>query len=650
MQNKDYRLDIQGLRALAVLLVFFAHANWYPFSGGFIGVDIFFVISGYVITQLLIKSHNRNGTIIFHDFYARRLLRLLPALILMTLLTCVVALVFLTPVEQLIQYDSALSAVLWVSNIFFIDSNLNYFAPSASQNLYLHTWSLGVEEQFYLIWPIIMLLGLKFFSIAKNKLLGLFVFLLSIIILSIITHVYFTIYSNIFSFFLMPTRAWQFGLGALIAVLHSSKIKIFANQKPAFLLELGMVLGLTMIFFSAILFGHYTPYPNWQVLIPSLGVALVILPKYNPKQSFIGIILTTKPLVFIGNISYSFYLWHWPILLLCKKLVHYFPFANTAFALLLTMVMSLISYYFVEQPIRKNKRLLSHPKFAIILLLGIMTIAIISIFVLKSYSENLKQDKKQQLYNSARYQLPVVYQLGCDDWYKSAKIVKCEFGDESSLQKVVVFGDSILIQWFPAILNYYEKINWHVIVFIKNGCPIINRPFFYYRIMSVYNVCDSWKETAIKEIQLINPDVVIMGNSTGYPFSKKQWQTGTIDIIERLLPYTNEIKLFAGTPELGIDGPLCLARRDWITKSFPSFSKSSCSNKLVPHDSWKWQDELSQKYSKVQFIELSKLVCPNNNCLAITDSLLVYRDSIHLTIKFVLSLQSFINSELSIKL
>ena len=175
MEN-NYRFDIQGLRALAVLLVFFAHADWPLFSGGFIGVDVFFVISGYVITLLLLTEFNDNNTIVWHKFYARRLQRLLPALVFMILIISLISLIIIIPKEQLSQYGAAKSAAVWLSNMFFINSDINYFSTSASENLYLHTWSLGVEEQFYLLWPILMLIGLKYFNKVKKNLFGLMVF------------------------------------------------------------------------------------------------------------------------------------------------------------------------------------------------------------------------------------------------------------------------------------------------------------------------------------------------------------------------------------------------------------------------------------------------------------------------------------------
>ncbi len=157
--DSDYRLDIQGLRALAVRLVLFAHAGWQPFGGGFIGVDVFFVISGYVITRYLLREFQASGALSLRHFYARRLQRLLPALLVMVLVVSCLAMLLMTPDERSMHMDAAANALFWISNLFFYFSQLDYFDRSVSENLFLHTWTLGVEEQFYLVWPLVLLAG-----------------------------------------------------------------------------------------------------------------------------------------------------------------------------------------------------------------------------------------------------------------------------------------------------------------------------------------------------------------------------------------------------------------------------------------------------------------------------------------------------------
>lgn len=650
LTKSDYRLDIQGLRAISVLLVFFSHANWYPFTGGFVGVDIFFVISGYVITQLLLKEFNINHNIILHKFYARRLQRLMPVLITVILFTSIVSLILLTPMEQVLHYDSGMSAVMWLSNIYFPNYDINYFTSIANSQMYLHTWSLGVEEQFYLMWPILMLIGFKYFYYKNKKPFTMTLYLIVIILSSVLILAYFTSITSNLAFYLMPSRAWQFGLGGMVALFHFNShdnSHKCVTQKDSFLYEFLAIIGMVMIVFSALMFEIYTPYPNWQVFIPSIGVTFILFSKPKNGYSSVGKILALRPLVFLGDISYSFYLWHWPILLLCKKLVMYFPLLNTIFALCLTLLMTLLTYYFIEQPIRKNKKLRINYKFTIILFVGIMAVTIFTLMALKLVSEKFEGDKEQQYYKMARNKLPITYDLGCDDWYHSSKVVKCEFGNKTSEKKVVLFGDSTLIQWFPAILDYYESLKWHVIVYSKNGCPIINRPFFYYRILAVYSVCDDWRSSTIDEIVKLKPDVIIMGNSIGYPFKQNDWVDGTKEVIDQLLPITKNIKLIAGTPELNFDPSICLSKKSWLSKFFSSVTKAKCSQEFIPSEVWQWQQVLASSYQNVEFIELSKHVCSQKECKSLIDGMMIYRDRIHLTVDFVMQQKDIVARYLS---
>jgi peptidoglycan/LPS O-acetylase OafA/YrhL len=646
MLQNNYRLDIQGMRAIAVLLVFFAHANWFGFSGGFVGVDIFFVISGYVITQLLFKQYQHQGTITLHQFYARRLQRLFPLLLITILVTSLVSFLVMIPLEQLAQYDSAKSAVLWLSNLFFINSNVDYFAFSSRDNIYLHTWSLGVEEQFYLLWPLLILLAARFAPKSWSKSSALIIVIITVTLTSFLFLAYMTNKANNYAFYLMFTRAWQFGLGALILLLHTSKNRHHLFSQPNFTLEAASILGVALLFFATTMFDHNTPYPNWQVLLPTIGTALLLLPRYTHGFTFIGKLLATKPLVFIGNISYSFYLWHWVLLLISMRMVKYFPFMNTAFAFLLTFIISILTYRFIETPFRNSQKLRKQPKLVIIGSLSMMALMVLILNGLESYSSHLSEANSQKLLTSARYNIPVASSEKCNDWYHSAVVKKCEFGNTQSKNKIVLFGDSQLTQWSPAIIEHYEKLGWHIVSITKNGCPIINRSFFYYRILSVYTVCDNWRNAAIKDIQDIRPKILVMGNSSGYPFTKTQWIEGSKEIIQQLLPFVDRIKLIAGTPKLDFDGPYCLARARWMSHFIDGLEQQQCARPLHNDKTWNWQELLTSDYDRVQFINLANLICPNNICMASHNQQLTYRDSQHLSIEFVLSLKQALISQL----
>jgi peptidoglycan/LPS O-acetylase OafA/YrhL len=642
----EYRPDIQGLRAIAVLLVFFSHAHWPLFHGGFVGVDVFYVISGYVITQILLREYREQGAILLHRFYARRLQRLLPALAFMLLVTTLVSFIVLTPSEQLFQYGTAVSAALWLSNIFLLFSDVSYFGQDAGDNLYLHTWSLGVEEQFYLVWPVLILAGLGHFSDKDKKAPRLVLVLGLTLAVSLALCLFLSVTSAKQAFYLMPARAWQFASGALVAYWHSTRAHEQRFNPSTAVMNLIGGSGLGLIVLSAMWFDRATPYPNWQVLVPTIGITLTLLAYRRDQGSHVGRTLSIQPLRWLGDISYSFYLWHWPILLFAERLNPFYSGGNALLALGATLAMAAFSYYLIENPIRRNQRMLMLPKRVVGGALTAMLLIGISMSVLKSYSSRLELDPQQRHFAAIRYQVPVIYQYGCDDWYHSAQVRPCVVGDGSSKKKAVLIGDSVLMQWFPAIADHFVSRNWQVVVLTKSSCPMVNRPFFYERIKSVYHVCDVWREQAIRTITGFKPQVVVMGSASSYPFSKAEWQDGTRELFDRLLPHVGQIKLIAGTPRLGFDGPLCLARRDWLSKTLPGAHESTCSGELHPSETWNWLSEVASEYSQVHFIDLSQAVCPASICSAKIDDTIVFRDGQHLTVDFVMTLKENLGTQL----
>ncbi|WP_341707780.1 acyltransferase [Halopseudomonas sp.] len=257
-----YNPSIQGLRAIAILLVLAAHANLPFLHGGFIGVDVFFVISGYLITGLLVTEINNTGKLNFSRFYARRLKRLLPALLVMLGATAAAIYIFAPTTEHPAQASAAASAAAWVSNFYFIFAEQNYFESTSLVNAFLHTWSLGVEEQFYLIWPLLIVFACSLAS--KHRI----VFLSAITLFSFALCMWLASRHPTQAFYLMPSRIWQFGAGALVWHLAGQLSEISARAKAIQLLT-----GTTLIVASALWIEEGTRYPDWVSLLPTLGAA-----------------------------------------------------------------------------------------------------------------------------------------------------------------------------------------------------------------------------------------------------------------------------------------------------------------------------------------------------------------------------------------
>ncbi|HEY3519458.1 MAG TPA: acyltransferase, partial [Rhodanobacteraceae bacterium] len=315
-----YRGDIEGLRAIAILLVVAAHAKVKWLAGGFVGVDVFYVLSGYLITGLLVQEIRTARTIRFANFYARRLRRLLPALLMMIAVTCVLGRLLLAPGEQPAQASSAAAASLWLSNFHFAFQRMDYFAPGSEANLFLHTWSLGVEEQFYLVWPLLLVLAMGAWEGAKRepsvRRLG-WVMLLTAV-LSFALSLYWTYAQPQLAFYMMPSRAWQFALGALVFLGFGAPDFQPGTQIPRRqnMLWVAGWAGLCLIVAAGVLLDERVPYPGFWAILPSMGAALVLASGGCGAIGGVDRFLALKPMQAIGRISYAWYLWHWPALLL----------------------------------------------------------------------------------------------------------------------------------------------------------------------------------------------------------------------------------------------------------------------------------------------------------------------------------------------
>jgi peptidoglycan/LPS O-acetylase OafA/YrhL len=360
-----YRADIDGLRALAVIPVLFYHVGVPGFAGGFVGVDVFFVISGYLICGL-IDADLRNGSFSLGNFYKRRILRILPALFVMFLVTSILAYVYCLPVE-LEEYSRSLaSAVGSISNIYFAATAGYFDAPAATKPL-LHTWSLGVEEQFYLIAPLLMLLAYRFLPKRAKQLFAI------LAVLSFAAAVLVSYRNRDFAFYLTPFRAWELTLGALLSM------GFFPVPETGFSRNLCGVTGMLLVL-GAVVFGSSSAPLLVVTSVASVGSTLLIASSER-GPSMAGRLLSLRPVVFIGLISYSLYLWHWPLIVFQRTdglLVA--DASNTTTELVLIVVsigIACLSWKFVELPFRSKAKDTSKAT-----VFGVASTAMISAFAL----------------------------------------------------------------------------------------------------------------------------------------------------------------------------------------------------------------------------------------------------------------------------
>lgn len=634
----DYRADLEGLRAIAILLVVAAHAKLPGWQGGFIGVDVFLVLSGYLISGLLWREIQGTGRIDLLGFYVRRIKRLAPALLVMLLSVGLVASVVLSPSRQMDQVDAASAAALWMSNFYFAFAEMDYFQAGSAENLFLHTWSLAVEEQFYLIWPIFLLLlgsvarGRPQWSPTVVRAWGVgFVFVLGFAGCLVLTEL-----APRLGFYLMPSRIWQFALGAGVWLcLGNGSADRMAVGGKGFVALLGWA-GLALILGAALLLGPDAPYPGWRALIPSLGAAACIASgALLGRSGGVSRFLAIKPLQLLGKISYSWYLWHWPVLLIGQALVPEASVSDRLLLVLESLLLAIGSYRWLEWPIRHHRSWLLHPKrmcqLSVMAMLGVTAI----VFNWGALISREMDRPEVVLRNAARMDVPDIYRLGCDDWYHSASVKECSFGPSSASHVVVVVGDSIGAQWMPAIRKVYDRPDWRVVVYTKSSCPILDKPIFYPRIGRMYVECDEWRRDVLARVEQMKPDVVILGSAATYDFTAEEWRQGFASVWAQVSRAAGQIYVLRATPSLPFDGPQCLEGSGlgvWLTTSERcSASVTNAGTERV----FDIQRQVARQFGNLRLVDLNASICPNGECRAEQDGYVVFRDTQHLTATFV---------------
>lgn len=349
-----YRRHIDGLRAVAVLAVVAFHAGvpWLP--GGYVGVDVFFVISGFLITGLLLREFEARGDISLIGFYERRVRRLTPALLLVLAVTLVLGAVYLVPIggEQQGLAKSAIATLLLGSNVWFAHATGGYFDAPAAAHPLLHTWSLSVEEQFYLVWPTLLLLTGRWALRRQRDPARAAAAVLAVVgLVSLVLSITTTTPHPEFAFYGSPTRAWEFAIGGLAFFL------VRKRSTPLQLAQPMAWMGLAMVLWACITFAEdATPFPGWRAGVPALGAAMVILGGEHADKGWCTRLLSMRPMVLIGLISYSLYLWHWPLLVIARldTLGEIGPWGITGICLL-SFVLAWLTYHFIEHPLRSRQ-------------------------------------------------------------------------------------------------------------------------------------------------------------------------------------------------------------------------------------------------------------------------------------------------------
>ncbi len=632
-----FRPDIQGLRAIAIIAVLLFHVGVPHADGGFIGVDVFYVISGFLITGLLIREGHGTGKVDLLRFYARRMRRLLPAALLVILVTLGLSAVIVTPLRLSEIAGDAAASALYVANFRFALEATDYLAVEAQSPL-LHYWSLGVEEQFYLVWPLILLVATRFLSL---RWVGLFLLILAIG--SFALSLYWTEENFAWAFFSPVTRAWQLAAGALIAV---GLLRI-PRRIPAWSGGVAVVVGLALIVASVVLISGDVPFPGMVALVPVLGAVLVIAGGLR-GPTLPGRILLANPVSrYFGHISYSLYLWHWPLLILVPIALETDDLQVRLALAGVAIVIAAISTELVEQPFRRSSALEKRTRFSLQMgLAGSVAVGVGALFmsgaiVLPSSIPVpwLRPDPVVVELTGVREDLPAHYADECNLTLRDKKLhTDCVYGDPEGGKTAMLIGDSHAAQWMPALDTYAAGQGWRLEVHTKAACPLSDVPVWENRLRRAFDECDQWRAQLLKHVRKTKPEAVFVGLSRDYELwdgakrvqsrdATGYWQEKLTELLTTLGRRAQRVVLLAETPFLNYDPVDCLADDD--------ISNCDPATLLAIDSGYAALEAAAAEETGADLLSINGLLCPGSTCPVVRDDIVVFRDAHHLTATYM---------------
>ncbi len=680
------RRDIEGLRALAVGLVVLYHAHFLGLDGGFIGVDVFFVISGFLITNLLLREHDTAGTISIGNFYARRARRLLPASALVIALTALASWVWLEPLRLRNVGTDSIASAGFVSNMVFAARNTDYLQAGIPPSPLQHFWSLSVEEQFYVVWPTLLLVLLWRAGRSRTRAA---VGISAISVVSFALCIWQTDASQPWAFFGLHTRAWELGIGALLAIAWPWVRIVAAGLRSAM-----AWLGVAAIVFAAFWLDETMAFPGWLAALPVLGAAAALSGGDDSRWGP-AIVLRHPALQWIGARSYSIYLWHWPALIIGEAWAgRPLDILQRVGLLAVAFVGASLSYRFVENPIRHSERLQARP--AIALSLGALLVAtgVGTGLIVRSADVELSTDVVAEtpvlettttvatsvvpesstttigpipdgppppIVNSAAPldalfaavdtedvpanlepsiggaagDKPIIYDNDCHVDFGATRPALCEYGDPSSDFTVALFGDSHAAQWFPVLESISNDNGWRLLPLSKSGCPPIDEITYNSLVGPTYPACQPWRENVFTLMADQGVDVVFVAASnrlldpdTKQPFADSVWAKGYDALVARLRGLGIAPILLTDTPYPGQDVPVCLSKSVRDVKSCVASR-----DKAIRASRQQTVIDAAIR-NGIQYLDVVNWLCTDAACPVIVGNLLVYRDSNHVTTKY----------------
>lgn len=625
--GRGFNAGLQGMRGVAILLVLLNHAGVPGFGGGFVGVDVFFVISGYLIGGLLLRELETKGAIDLWAFYARRVRRLLPASALVLIVALFGIRWLYAPQEQDELLSSTRAAALYAVNLWFASRTTDYFGGHTEANPSLHLWSLAVEEQFYLFWPLLMLLAWRLTRGAPRQALAWLVAGLGVT--SFVACVWVTRVNFQYAFFLTPFRIWEFAAGMALVVWP----RLGTGYSRAALTTMGFA-ALAVLAAVCLQYDGRMQFPGFWAAFPVLAAAALLVVVRHGRDSVVGCVLEWRWLRWLGDCSYSVYLWHWPVIIGAALLAPQTGPWETLGLLALSIGLGRLSYRTVEQPFMHSllQRWSARRIIAVGLILCVL-IAAAAQWVRKAVHVGPEQQHFQRV---ARWD--AIEATGCLTLAAAVDQPPCEFGAKPGKATVVLFGDSHAAQWFTPLEQLARKHQWHMVALTKAACPSVDVPVTVYTTLADYRECTIWRERMFQRIEAMKPGVVLLASSSGYRIAEDRWQAGLARTVERLQRTGAQVAYVQDTPAPGFNVPSCHARAVWRGSSADRTCTYLRADEEARIASLVLAETAAMRERNALFVDLSPAICADAVCRTARDGLVMFKDRNHLSEEFALSL------------
>ncbi len=629
-----FRRDLQGLRAVAVLLVVAHHAGL-PVAGGWIGVDVFFVLSGFLITGLLVRELDATGRVDLGTFYARRARRILPAALVVALATALLSVVFVAPLRLPDVLEHGVAAVLSVPNVLFGIQGTDYLGEDLPSP-FRHYWSLGVEEQFYLVWPLLLLAV----SAVTRRRAALAAALVAVTVGSFVACLAMLPVSQPTAFFQSPFRAWELAVGGVLALLPLARIPETAARAAGW-------AGLGALLVAAIVLDDATRHPGWATLLPVLATTAVIAGAH--AQQGARVLLAARPMVAIGGLSYSLYLVHWPLLVLPHEAVQWHALPGWLDVVLAAAAFPLawLVHRVVEEPARSLRMPRARTLLAAAAALTVAAVAVAAAGIVATArlpelhstraaasapapARFVPSDLTPTL-AGAREERGDLTDLDCQQSRSGEGLVTCDFGPAASGVTVALVGDSHAGRLFRAFEGAAQSESFTLRTMVKSGCRSVDPDDGW--LTPDNPTCGTWRTDMLAAVHADPPDVIVLANHTGVGGSRGEsgWRDALEQSIDRL-PSSARVVVMQDSPDLGRSPLYCLSA------NLDAADRCGAERSAALNPAARSAFAAVAPERGAGLVDLTERFCDDAWCPAIIGSTLVYTDDHHLSDDFAASL------------